>query len=808
MWTAGQAEATHPKWAGQVYSLIKSSEAWSGVGGIAKLRERAGARLDALSGKGWSGEHWEVMGSRLSRELTDPIPLMAFAAGSLAFRSARWWAGSRLAAAKTATLFSQGRGLNWSANAAGLFAESAAFPLALHLGDRLRSHPTLGDKPWHSTWAQSALFLGSLRLGGGLANAARQSWLPWVAPASRMAGPLLDNAGLYSGILLGHRLGELAAGQNPSGHEGVWILGLAELLQIRIASRLGSGLIDNVPRPFSARQRSSREFFPDGLRVMAGASTLIPFQTARQNPLFPNVLQMASLPPITCAYPTSGFSSVKTIRSPIGKGQSFLDIGTRNSLPKAEHARLLLDFEDGFSSLLNGFHTREANLFRGPISALFQSKPKLRRAFLDHLDQKTHRLWGLIDADTGFIQRLVALDSNSRPKMVLALEVIPGEMPRSSGYRVIQLRLEHEEAGWPEVEAKKYEFAGNKFEKFEPEAADEPFYNGIPRRSLDQPELGKQIISAPELSLSLFPNLSQTYLLRMARGPSPRWELKNPAGLVLFQVRPSGREGMHIFQWSAGEHIDLSHEQAAFEVHREKVLSETPIPSPKPKSPPKEPGPSQLPKIKSRPVSKAVPKETTAEKDSSPNALPPPKPRRSKAPNIPKPPRLPQGLMPRPSAELLGLDRVRELVQDVDLGLNEDSPQIDGRIHRLQEGIMKLSDTDFEKISAEIDGLLPTWLPLTYMSPNLVPLLLTRSNAGERLRRAFNVAPLLVSEFPQRRSGAFEFFRGVVPKLPRHAMVALQAHLLEKYPLKGLAPDVQLMVQQVHILLRDWLADS
>ncbi|HKY62030.1 MAG TPA: hypothetical protein VJR29_01295 [bacterium] len=227
---AGRLERDQrPELASRIYAqMLESAEA------PPELRDRARRRLAAWNGEGEVGDRAEVLLSRFSRELTDPVSLFAMTAAGAAFRTARFVSLARLAANPAAGALSRGFGARILSHAAGFVSEALVFPLAARLGNL-----TLGrDQAWSgSAWARetasSFLLLGALRAGGLLAG---------LAGRRTLLGPLGQQAGMFGGILLGHEL-ETRFGLRERTRGSITLLdSLAMLLQFNAAGRIQRGL--------------------------------------------------------------------------------------------------------------------------------------------------------------------------------------------------------------------------------------------------------------------------------------------------------------------------------------------------------------------------------------------------------------------------------------------------------------------------------------------------------------------------------------------------------------------------------------
>lgn len=229
--------------AAAIYQQISQDQEYS-----ASIRRRASDRLAALRGEGSWSARIEAGCGRLFQELSDPSALLAMTIAGSAFRLSRWASLGRLAAQPALPPFA----IRSLAGLAGFAAEATTFPLALRLG-RIAQGRNLDWSPraLGSEWASSALSLGALRASGLLVGT--------LASRSNLFRPLLQQAGMFGGILLAHGL-EIRAGLREQRSLGDMSFdALATLLLFNAASRLNRAWIGEGARRWEQRIETRSE---------------------------------------------------------------------------------------------------------------------------------------------------------------------------------------------------------------------------------------------------------------------------------------------------------------------------------------------------------------------------------------------------------------------------------------------------------------------------------------------------------------------------------------------------------------------
>lgn len=213
--------------------------AWTETQGIPGSSARARDRLDVLRGQGPGSAHAEFLLRRVVKETASPTALFAMGAAGAVSRMTRWAVFSRLAAAPGANILTRGPGLRLAGEASGLFAESLTFTAGLKGGAALLGHhQDWSPLAFGREWAASALLLGGLHLTGGLSQSAVRRWASGANAWERLTRAVAPQLGMFSGILLGNRLQEIAGYRRPSGMARELGDALATLIQFQVGGRL------------------------------------------------------------------------------------------------------------------------------------------------------------------------------------------------------------------------------------------------------------------------------------------------------------------------------------------------------------------------------------------------------------------------------------------------------------------------------------------------------------------------------------------------------------------------------------------
>ncbi|MCE9626149.1 MAG: ATP-grasp domain-containing protein [Deltaproteobacteria bacterium] len=236
-----QEQANRLEIATSIYSIIQG-QAETGLGA------RARQRLGAVMGSGGGGARAEFLLRRLTQEACEPSALLAMGVAGMAFKVTRLAALSRLAATPTGNFLTRGFGARAIASLAGFAVEAPTFTLAGRLGNEaLGRHQDWSGRALSRDIASSFLVLGAMKATGWATGAAfnRVHGInPLTGQATRLTGlsgvtqRLLPQAGMLSGILLGHRLEERFGLREHVDGATTLVDSLAMLLQFHVAGRL------------------------------------------------------------------------------------------------------------------------------------------------------------------------------------------------------------------------------------------------------------------------------------------------------------------------------------------------------------------------------------------------------------------------------------------------------------------------------------------------------------------------------------------------------------------------------------------
>jgi hypothetical protein len=197
------------------------------------LSDKARQRLQAIHGVGETGARVEYLLRDVAQQSLDPALLLAMGTAGLAYRTARVTGLSALASSPTVRAWLSPGFRSAAASLFGFAFEAPAFTTAAKLGHQALGRPQDWSAPVYGReLASSALVLGGLKLGGH-----GSSWLERRV-AGRNPSPLFQQAGMLSGIYLGHGL-EQASGLMPKQDGATtWVDSLVTLAQFNVAARL------------------------------------------------------------------------------------------------------------------------------------------------------------------------------------------------------------------------------------------------------------------------------------------------------------------------------------------------------------------------------------------------------------------------------------------------------------------------------------------------------------------------------------------------------------------------------------------
>ncbi|MFO1463775.1 MAG: hypothetical protein U1F66_08345 [bacterium] len=203
-----------------------------------ELRARARGRLDAVLGRGAVGARAEFLLRRLAQEAAEPSSLLAMGLAGAAYRVTRLVTLSRLCLSPSANLLTRGLGARLVAGLAGFAVEAPVFTLS----GRLAAEALGRDQDWsvaglRRDLASSFLVLGALKFFGSLSGAAYRRFAGG-APVPSLGQQAFQQAGMLSGILVGHGLERWAGLRRPVDGATTLVDSLVLLLQFNLAGSL------------------------------------------------------------------------------------------------------------------------------------------------------------------------------------------------------------------------------------------------------------------------------------------------------------------------------------------------------------------------------------------------------------------------------------------------------------------------------------------------------------------------------------------------------------------------------------------
>ncbi len=205
-------------------------------GGNGPLQRRFESRIHALTGTGPWQDRLEALGRRFVAQATDPAMIFAFGlAGGIA-GLVRAGTAARLAL-RAPGLLSRGFGARLLGGGLAYAAEVPVF-VGAHRAARGLLHPEAASAPWAEELAGAAVFLGVLKLSGGLAGELLRG---------RAASPLL-RGGVSAGSQLGgiygaHALQEFLGLRSRQDAAGRLVDTFDTFLQMQVGARLLHGVL-------------------------------------------------------------------------------------------------------------------------------------------------------------------------------------------------------------------------------------------------------------------------------------------------------------------------------------------------------------------------------------------------------------------------------------------------------------------------------------------------------------------------------------------------------------------------------------
>ncbi|MFO1463055.1 MAG: hypothetical protein U1F66_04710 [bacterium] len=527
----------HPEAAPELYQALLESP-------VPGISARARTRLDALLGRGAVGPRLEFLLRRLTQAATEPSALFAMGAAGAVFRMTRLWALSRLVSAGETGLMTRLLGPGRIASLAGFAAEAPAFTLANRLG-----HAALGrSQDWGGSalareFASSFLVLGALKLSGSAA-----AWLGAGQAASlRM---VLRQGGMLTGILLSHRLEELA-GLRPSQPGATRLAdSLALLLQFQMAGRLVEA---GLGRPGSAAEAhleamalTPRPSLPPPLALSLGAEPALASAAGPSRSGSPAAPRLsAGVFAMAAGKPLGGHGGSTARKSPGELVEEHLQTLSEVPPADAEAAPPAIEFRfegvtltpsaelrqrffcETLQRLLSKGESGFPYPLRGELSQALRSNADLR-ASLPALGEGTERRWVADIAAKGHeLRHLLLLESEGggpwRPRrLLLGAQIL--RYDESQDPAVYDLEFGRGEA--PEIRGRI--FRPDLHERWNPD--------GYLSRSFSP-------VGDGDLRWELYPKSSYLLRLEMAVEPQLRLQVLELSGHRLFSLGPWARAG-------------------------------------------------------------------------------------------------------------------------------------------------------------------------------------------------------------------------------------------------------------------------
>ncbi len=226
------------------------------------LRSRAEARLELFQGRGSWGDRFEFWGERVAQQAMDPSLLVGMGLGGLAYRGTRalyclrtlrWIAEAERSGMVIVTLPARHYGIlaRILSGGLGIAAEAPAFVAGRRLVDwsiGREERPDLNGS-FGNELARSYLFLGGLRLFGGIASEGVRRYyrIENLASARLLHRAVHEGAmqaGMFSGLILAH-VGESSLGLRPNHAHSEDVLGdsLRILFQMNLMRPVTRGLL-------------------------------------------------------------------------------------------------------------------------------------------------------------------------------------------------------------------------------------------------------------------------------------------------------------------------------------------------------------------------------------------------------------------------------------------------------------------------------------------------------------------------------------------------------------------------------------
>lgn len=793
LWNLGLAlEADEaPTQAALIYRHILETLPAAGRPWERSLRDAVGRQATALSGAGPLAGQIEGLGRRFIRETAQPLPILAFGAASLAFRSARLLTFSRLAASPEASWLTRGSGLRALAGLSGWAAESLAYPLVLHAGQ---------DASFAERWAQGAILMGSLRLTGWATSVARPS-------ASGLSKPALDFAGNFSGILLGQGLAAKISGAPASASP--FASGFMTFLQMKIGGRVAEGVLGpgfaRWERSLDAGMNAPQKPQASGWRrapAWAGTDALPGVGETLRAPILMMSVKETELHPTrpvaSSAVSSQGMAIVQR-ESRFRAGSLRVELRSTKDLTEIEWERRLRSLDDTVSSLLFGYIPK-SNRLNGPLAKVLSGNKDLGKELVAHLEKKGHRLVAQVDFDARILNRLIVLNADGRPKTLF--------LAGPDGTYATRLDLNFLREDLPFLIGRKYSFSD---ELSPPQEINllEVSYNGIPQAETFNPLTEKHLMASPEWRIELAPMGESAaasphgLIFEIKRSPEhKRWRIRDARHAPLLSVNPDA--------WLEG-------------------------------APSLPPWPQDILASDFPPESRNGARESSRVK-ASPAIPPPPLGDQARSPRIPTPPALPTlkpskklrvpGQVvavpgpPAPAPDASGprrtktgkteaapevsaakIQEVLALLRRFSEGKEASETQARELLETLRRESRGLLRKEFQPIALEATQYVDRFFRYSQAGMPLLEMWLNKADSRIRVELSVKVADFLAHKQPRYRAWAFDLLRGVVQGLEGYELNGLKSYLETRYPKDKYSVSDRFMVRQVQILIEEQLKE-
>lgn len=249
---------------------------WLREQGSSEFRQKAERRLAVLLGEGSFGERFERLSQGFAKEASDPAMLLAMGVGGSVYKATKLATMSRLVGG--AGYFGRGLGMKLAGSFAGYALEAPVFTAVGRWG---RGEKLLGPG-LREELLSSYLVLGAMKGVGGLSRSVSRG----------LNNPALDriagNAGLYGGILLGHKLETVFGLRDWHGGGREWADGLAMFFQLkasgRILNHLGGERYRRMERDLERKTRRLEAWGEIERRQAANDGNYPPIEPAANGP--------------------------------------------------------------------------------------------------------------------------------------------------------------------------------------------------------------------------------------------------------------------------------------------------------------------------------------------------------------------------------------------------------------------------------------------------------------------------------------------------------------------------------------------